>query len=222
MAKRKPLQEFAIIGLGRFGSSLARKLTDLGHNVLGIDEDFIIVQSIADVIAQAVALDATNESALEAADIASFDTVVVAIGEDFENNLLITSTLKSLGVRHVICKTNTDQQRSILLRIGADQVIQPEQDSGARLAMELSIPTMLEHVPMGPNHSIAEIKLPKRYESQSLSQCKMREKYEVTVLIIRRDDALIVSPPPNAILQKGDKLVVLGANDHIAAVSDFN
>ncbi len=215
-------QEFAVIGLGRFGVSLAHKLTELGHNVLGIDKDYALVQTIADDIAQAVSLDAANEMALKAAGIAAFNTVIVAIGEDFEANLLITSALKSVGVKHVICKTNTDRQRAILLRIGADQVIQPERDRGERLAMELSVPTMLEHVPMGAHHSIAEIKLPKRYESQSLAQSNLRQRYGLSVLVIRREDTLIVAPPSNAILQKGDVLVVLGENDSIAKVSDLN
>ncbi len=132
--------EFAVIGLGRFGSSLALTLAERGFSVLGIDRDRSIVQALAGRLTQTVALDSTDEQALRAVDIPSFDTVVVAIGSNFEANLLTTVAVKSLGVPHVICKATTDRQRTILLRVGADRVILPEHEAGCRLAQELAAP----------------------------------------------------------------------------------
>src|SRR4030042_2877044 len=136
-------KEFAIIGLGRFGGSLARRLESLGHPILGIDVDPRLAKEIGDEITEAVILDATDEDALRQVDITAFQTVVVAISGNFEVNALITSTLKKLGIPHVISQSNTDRHREILLRIGADRVILPSGEGGYQLADELSIPGML-------------------------------------------------------------------------------
>lgn len=208
-------REFAVIGLGRFGSSLALTLEEHGHTVLGIDFDATLVQSIADEITQAVTLDATNEEALKAVDIGSFETVIVAIGTDFENNLLTTVALKSLGVRQVICKANQQRQREILLRVGADQVIQPEADAGRRLADELSTPTILEKLALGPDHSVAEITVPHSLAWKSLAQSDLRNSYGLTVLVVKRGDQIQVSPRADYIVHPEDILVVLGSNDRI-------
>ena len=123
--------EFAVIGLGRFGSSLALTLAGRGYTVVGIDRDRALVQEFADELTQTVALDATDEDALRAIDIASFDTVVVAIGADFESNLMATVALKSLGVRHIVCKALSERQQAILLKVGADRVVLPEYEAAA-------------------------------------------------------------------------------------------
>src|SRR5262245_9272400 len=123
-------KEFAVIGLGHFGASLARRLEDMGHTILGIDSNMARVQAIADDISSAIALDATDENALQEADIGAFSTVIVALGESFEDNALVTAYLKSLKIARVICLAETSRHRDILLRIGADQVILSEEDSG--------------------------------------------------------------------------------------------
>jgi trk system potassium uptake protein TrkA len=219
MAKKNHRQEYAIIGLGRFGMSLALRLEELGHTVMAIDEDPVLVQSVADNVTHAAALDATNEEALRVADVASFDTVVVAIGANFEANLLTTASLKNLGVKRVICKTQTNRQRNILLRIGADQVIQPEQNSAERLAQEMSVPAMLERIPLGPGYSLAEVVLPKSLANLTLAQCNLRQQYDVTVLLVKRGDELIMAPPADIIFQPDDILVVLGADVNVTKFS---
>lgn len=216
MAKHKNPREYAVIGLGRFGASLARTLEEQGNSVLAIDNDPELVQSIADFTTQAATLDATNEDALRVVDISSFETVIVAISEDFEANLLITSALKSLGVKHVISKALTDRQRDILLRIGADRVVQPEQSAGRRLAYELSSPTVLERMPLGQQHSLVELVAPASLTHQSIAQLDVRSRYGVTVVLIHRGDEVIAPPPPDLILQTNDVLFVLGTNEDIA------
>jgi len=219
MAKKKHHQEYAIIGLGRFGTSLALKLEKLGHTVMAIDQDPILVQGIADRVTHAAALDATNEDALHVADVVSFDTVVVAIGADFEANLLTTASLKNLGVKKIVCKTQTNRQRDILLRIGADRVIQPEQNSAERLAEEMSTPAMLERITLGPGYSLAEVVLPKSLAHRSLAQCDLRQQYDVTVLLVKRGDELIMAPPADIIFQLDDTLVVLGSDANVTTFS---
>ena len=132
----------------------------MGHIILGIDSDMALVQAIADDITSAVALDATNEDALQEVDITSFGTAIVALADDFEASALITSYLKGLGVARLICLAETRRHRDILLRIGADQVILPEEDSGERLAETLAAPNMLERVLLDADHSLTELKVP--------------------------------------------------------------
>ncbi len=219
MAYINHYQEFAIIGLGRFGISLALKLEELGHSVMAVDQDPVLVQSIADSVTHAATLDATNEDALHVAGIPSFDTVIVAIGADFEANLLTTASLKNICVKNIVCKTQTDRQRDILLRIGADKVIQPEQNSADRFAEEMSTPTMLERITLGPGYSLAEVVLPKSLARRSLAQCDLRQQHQVTVLLIKRGDDLIMAPPADIIFQPEDTLVVLGADEYVTQFS---
>ncbi len=216
MSKRNQPQEYAIIGLGHFGTSLARTLEMLGSSVLAIDKDPVLVQAIADEVTQAATLDATHEDALKAIDILSFSTVIVAIGEDFESSLLIVSSLKTLGVKKVVAKARTDRQRNILQRIGADRVVQPEQSAGRRLAYELNTPMMLERLPIGRGYSLVEVHAPRSVTNQTLLQSDIRNRYDVSVLLIQRGDELIVSPTPNTILQQNDVLFILGSDEAIS------
>jgi len=219
MSKKNSRQEFVIIGLGRFGTSLALKLEELGHTVMVIDEDPVLVQNVADRVAHAVSLDATNEEALRVAGVPSFDTVVVAIGADFEANLLTTASLKNLGVNKIICKTPTNRQRDILLRIGADRVIQPEQNSAERLAEEMSTPSMLERIALGPGYSLAEVVIQQSLAHRTLAQCDLRKEYDVTVLLVKRGNDLIIAPPADIIFQPDDILVILGSDTNVTFFS---
>ena len=220
MSKRSH-QEFAVIGLGRFGSSLAIALEEHGHTVMAIDIDPQLVQSVVDRVTHAAALDSSDEEALRAVDIAVFDTVIVAIGGDFEANLLTTANLKTLGVRRVICKTQTSRQCDILTRLGADRVIQPEQNSARRLAEELSAPAMIEHFNLGKNYGVAEIILPDCLAWQSLAQSDLRNKHHVTVLLIKRGEEVHIAPRADTILQQGDILIVFGENRYINQFSSL-
>lgn len=208
-------QEFAVIGLGRFGSNLAIALEEHGHTVMAIDIDPHLVQNVVDQVTHAATLDSSNEDALRAIDISSFDTVIVAIGNDFEANLLTTVNLKSLGVRQIICKTQTSRQCDILRRLGADKVIQPEQNSARRLAEELSTPAMIEHFNIGQNFSVAEIILPDSLAWQSMAQSNLRNKHHITVLLVKRGEEVHISPRADTILQQGDILIVFGENKYI-------
>jgi len=211
-------KEFAIIGLNSFGGSLARRLESLGHTVLGIDNDPRLVKEIADEITEAVILDATDEDALREVDIAAFQTVVVAISRNFEANALITSTLKNLGIPHVISQSNSDRHREILLRIGADRVILPDEESGYQLADELSIPGMLDHIHLNQDYSLIEIKSPRGLMGKGIESC---EPYEVVVVLILRGDELIISPDQTTRFLPDDTLVILGEKRRLKQFSNL-
>ena len=207
---RRGAHEFAVIGLGRFGSAVALNLLARGFPVLGIDQRASVVQELADRITQVVALDATSEEALRAVDIASFDTAVVAIGTDFESNLMTTFTLKSLGVHRVVCKAMSERQREILLRIGADKVVLPEHDAGARLAWHLAEPQVLDHLDFGVGISVAEVVTPLWLVGQSLMTSALRKRFGINVIAVKRGNHMIVTPAPDIVFARDDVLHVIG------------
>lgn len=217
------IDEFAVIGLGRFGSALALTLESMGHHVLGVDTNMDIVQAMSSRLSHVVSLDSTDEDALRSVDIVEFETVVVAIGTDFENNLLTTVALKNLGVQNVICKANSRRQGDILLKIGADRVVLPEHEAGQRLAEELINPILLDRFHLDRDYSIAELAVPAKFTNQSLAQLDLRAKYNINVLVIKRgEDQVTTSPEADFILLPGDLLVILAPDDKIEELSSFN
>jgi trk system potassium uptake protein len=216
--KKTKENEFAIIGLGRFGGSLARRLEALGHPILGIDVDPRAAKEISDEITETVVLDATDVDALRQVDITSFRTVVVAISRNFEANALITSTLKNLGIPNVICVSNSDRHRDILSRIGADRVILPDEESGYQLADELSIPGMLQRLHLSQDYSLIEINTPHVLVGRGVDAC---EPYELIVVLILRGDELIINPDQSTIFQSEDILVMVGEKRRLAEFSNL-
>lgn len=219
MARRETDREFAVIGLGRFGSSVARFLYERGFRVMGIDVDREVVQQYADELTHTVALDATDEAALSALDLDSFDTVVVSMAEHFEDSVLATSALKKLGVRFVVCKALSERQADILLKIGADRVVLPEKEAGQRLGMELTTPQMLDSMVLGPGYSVAEIEVPDWLVGRSLGESRLRDRFGVTVLVINAPESVIVSPPADYIFQSKNVLVVIGTENAVSRLS---
>lgn len=207
--------EFAVIGLGRFGLSLAVSLAKSGHNVLGIDKDKILVQRASQELTRVVMLDSTDEQALKAVDITSFDQVVVAIGSDFESNLLTTAVLKDLGVKSIICKTTTKRQRDILLRMGADRVVLPEYEAGQRLARSLLVPGALDMLDLGPGYSVVEVRVPSNLVGQTLVDSDLRRGFNLIVLAVRRANETVVIPQARFTLYADDTMVLVGPTENI-------
>ena len=216
--KPEGTKEFAVIGLGRFGASLARRLEEMGQIVLGVDSDMAQVQAIADDITSAIALDATNEDALQEVDITSFGTVIVGIGEDFEANALITAYLKSLGVARVICLAESGRHRDLLLRIGADQVILSDEDSGVRLAETLAAPDMLERVLLDADHSLTEFKAPGSLVRQPVGSLG---RHDVVVVLIQRQGRLLPCPGAETRLEQGDTIFAVGQREQLLDVASL-
>lgn len=218
---RNKKKEFAVIGLGRFGRAVVRTLNEKGYSVLGVDRDPAIVQYISESCTQAVVVDSTNEDSLRALDIASFDTVVVAIGTDFESNLITAVALKALGVRRVICKALSQRQKDILLRVGADQVVLPEADAGRRLGIELAAPNLVDQISFGDSHSVLELRVPDSMADKTLSELDLRNIYGANVVAVRHETSVTVSPRADLILSKNDIIVVIGRTEKIAKLSEL-
>ena len=221
MARRTTSHEFAVIGLGRFGTSVALTLIQHGFSVLGIDRDAAIVQRLADQLTQTVAFDTTDETLLRSVDIASFNTVIVAIGSNFESNLLTTVSLRNLGVRTVICKATTERQESILVKIGADRVVLPEHDAGKRLAQEFISPEIVNRQMLGPEHSFGELRVPASLVGRTLIQSDVRRRFGINVIAIKSRNGLFVSPESDYAFQSDDILVVVATNNNLNTFSNL-
>jgi len=206
------MAEFAVIGLGRFGSSVARTLYDLGHNVLAMDKSEDALHEVVDHVTHAVQIDSTDPDALRAVGITNFDAVVVAIGVDIQESILTTMLLKDLGVKKVVAKAVDDRQGKVLEKVGADTVVFPERDMGVRVAHSLATPNVLEYLELSPQYTIDEVKVPERLDGRTLGELELRAKFGVNVLLILRDSQLLISPSTDARLQSGDVLVVVGEN----------
>jgi trk system potassium uptake protein len=209
---------FAVIGLGRFGQSVARTLVDMGYHVLGIDTDEHTVETMASVLGRVVQADATDAVALKALKIYEYDIVVVAIGDDVEASLLTTLNCKELGVRVVVAKAMSDQHGKALQRIGADKVVYPQRDMGARVAYNLVAGGILDYVRLSQEYSMAELVASPLLVGHSLRELDLRVRYGLNVMAIRRGRKVIVSPRPDDAIKEGDVLVVIGLSDGISKV----
>lgn len=202
--------EFIVIGLGRFGTSLAMTLNAYGHDVLVIDSDPKRVQQVSQVLPHVIQLDATNLEALREVGVEAFDTAVVCIGTDLESNLLATVSLRKLGVRRVIAKARTITQQDILLKVGADEVILPEHEAGVRLARKLAAVDFVDFMELTDDTGVVEIITPVQLVGKSLRETEIRQRYQLTIVAIRRGEQVVISPGANEVIQEGDILVVLG------------
>ncbi|RMF01812.1 MAG: TrkA family potassium uptake protein [Chloroflexi bacterium] len=205
-------REFVVVGLGRFGTSLAMTLHEYGHDVLAIDSDMKKVQRVAQTLPHVVQMDASNIDALREVGAETFDTGVVCIGSDFESNLLVTVVLRKLGVRRVISKATTTTQQEVLLRIGADEVILPEHEAAIRLGRRLSAIDFVDFMELGADTGVVEIITPDAFADKSLHEADIRNRFGLAVIAIKRaaDDTLLVSPGATEVMRPGDTLVMLG------------
>lgn len=210
-------REFAVLGLGRFGTGVALGLAASGATVIGVDRDHDIVQDLADQLDQVIEADATDEQALRLLGISDFDSVVIAIG-DFESNLLTSVALKHLGVRHIVAKALTRRQAEILLKIGADEVVLPEQEAGERLAERLIAPNISRVLREQTGITAGERIVPEQWVGKTLAELHVRRVFGVLAIAIRRGTELLIAPDGDEQFQIGDHVVFVGDQQHLAAL----
>ena len=214
-------QQYAVIGLGRFGVSVARRLHEAGQDVLGIDVSEERIDDAELYVTHAVIADSTDEKALTSIGIRNFDCVIVAIGNDIQSSILTVMILKELGIEKVIAKALGRLHGQVLERIGADWIIYPERDMGERVANQLLSPNMLNYIELSKEYNIEEIMIPSRMAEKSLRELDIRAKYNVSAIAIFREGNIIISPSPDEIIHKGDLLVMIGNREDLAKFSNI-
>jgi len=210
----KPKQ-FAVIGLGRFGTSIAQTLYHMGHDVLAVDQTEERVNAIMKDVTHVVQLDSTNEAALRSLGLENFHVVIVSIGQDIQASILTTLILKELGCQNIVAKARTELHGKVLSKIGANRVVYPEWDMGIRVAHNLASANILDFIELSDDYSIAEVKAPREMAGKTLQQLDLRAKRGVTVLAIKGEAGINVSPGAADRVETGDILVLVGKNEDL-------
>ncbi|TKH05749.1 TrkA family potassium uptake protein [Peribacillus simplex] len=214
-------RQYAVIGLGRFGTSVAHRLYSAGQEVLGIDVNEERVENAELSVTHAVMADTTEEETLKSIGIRNFDCVIVAIGNDMQSSILTTLLLKEIGVKKVIAKALNKNHGQVLTKIGADWVIYPERDMGERVANQLLSPNMLNYIELSKEYNIEEIILPMSMKGKSLRELDLRAKYNISVIAIVSNGEIIIAPSPDQDIHEKDMLLVVGNKEDLAVFANI-
>ena len=209
------MKQFAIFGLGSFGSSLATNLYNLGHDVYAIDKSEELINAIADQVTYAVQADVTDIHALKSIGIQNVDVVIIALSTDLNASFLGVINAKELGVKTVYAKAQTDTHTKVLYQLGVDKVISPEKEMGKKIAYSLTNSSFLDLVELDPTHTLMELEALPNWKDHTLIDLNLRVKYNINVIIIKRNDNVIINPLPEEIIHAKDRLIVLGDSSEI-------
>ncbi len=211
------MKSILLIGMGKFGQTLGEQLLKMGDQVMIVDKDEDKINQLAPKYADALITNCMNEDNLRSLDIPSFDSCVVAIGEDFQSSLEITSLLKDLGAKHVVSKAATAVQRKFLLKNGADEVVYPDYDVAERLAVTLHSHKIFNYIELDNKNSIMEVAVPKSWATKTLAQVNPRKNFGLNLLTVRKQGEIISSLDANYVFEQGDHMLVFGNTENIFA-----
>lgn len=215
----KEMQQFVVIGLGRFGNSVATTLASLGKEVLAIDTHPELIKKIENQVSGAVVADSTANDVLYSLGVQNFDCVINCIGEDMQASILTTIICKDLGVKYIVAKAQNEIHRKVLERIGADMVIFPETYMGKKVAQTLANPSQNEIISLTENFKIVEIPLPETWFDKTLEELNIRKKFKISIIFIKRGEE-VISPEADTKLLQGDTLLVAGDINKINSISN--
>jgi len=212
---------FLVIGMGRFGSSVAVELHRMKHDVLVIDEQEDNIAQVINQVTDGIIGNTTDESVLRSLDIYSFDCVIVALAGTIEDSILTTIQLKELGAKLIVCKAQNERHAKILSQLGADKVIRPEYDMGIRVAHSLARRNIIDYLEISSDYGVIEIFTPKHWVNKTIMKNNLRKKYGITIIAIRGAgiDKVKISPTADEILHEGDILTVIGFKQDLEAIS---
>lgn len=217
---KKQLRQFAVVGLGRFGSAASLELMRFGHAVIGIDINAKIVNTLADQLTLAAIADATDENALKDLNIANCDAAIVAIGENLEASILCVLLLKNLGVNEIWAKATSKPHHTILSRIGVSRIVHPEEEMGMKVAQSLNYPMVNNYMPIDFNLYVVEIKITEKCHNTSIKDLLKDVRDPINpLLVVRRKVEMIKSLEPNFILELNDSLVLSGSLNALASIA---
>ena len=203
------MKSILIIGLGRFGSYMAKKFAELGNEVMVMDKDEERVNELLPFVTSAQIGDATKLSVLESLDVESYDLCVVCVGENFQSSLEATSLLKEAGAKWVLSRASTEIQAKFLLRNGADEVVFAEKQMAEKLAVRYSADNIFDYIQLTPEYAIYEIPTPKSWEGRTIREKNVRVKYNLNILGVKRGDKIDPLPAADYVFDAGARLIVM-------------
>ena len=212
------MKSYVVIGLGRFGQTLARQLCMLGAEVLAMDVSNDLVQQVAEEVTHAVVGDAQDKDVLRALGVRDFDCAIVAIGTDLAASVLTVMNLQELEVPYIICKAHDETHSRVLKKLGVDKVVIPEQENAARLARSLNSHNVLDYIELSKDYGILELPAPQSWVGKTLKELNIRAKLGVNIIAVESGAETNVSPSADYLIREGDIMVVLGDNYSLEAV----
>ncbi len=220
------MRQFAVIGLGSFGSTVALELSGRGLAVLAIDKNHDKVDDIRDSVTHAIVGDGTDPAFLGSIGISEVDVALVALGDDIEASVLVTLNLSEMGIPTIIVKGISPEHGSILSAVGAHQVVFPEKEIAQRIARSLAAPNVIDHIPLAEGYNIVEMVAPEPFVNKTLIDLNLRREYGVELLVIKRalpdsQPAVVVVPGAGETIHAGDKLVIMGASDKVEGLQEL-
>ena len=212
------MKSYMLIGLGRFGAEVARRLCQLGCEVLAVDTNQELVDAISSEVTHAVVADARDKNVLKALGAAEFDCAIVAVGGSLADSVLATMNLKELGVPKVVCKAHDETHKQVLLKLGADQIVIPEQEQAYRLARSLSSRNVLDYIELAEDYGIIDLPVPTGWVGKNLRDMNVRAKLGVNILAVKKEQKIRLSPAADYAFEQGDVVVILGDTAALKAV----
>lgn len=208
-------KEYVVIGLGKFGSQVARTIYEMGNEVLAIDIDEHVVNEIANDVTHSVQLDSTDEQSLKTLGIGNFDVAIIAIGGEIQSSVMTTLLVKELGAKYIIAKANNDLHAKVLQKIGADKVILPEQDMAIRVAHNVASNNIMDYIELSHDYGVVEVTVPDQWVGKTMTELNVRAKYGVNIVAVKNSNTINVTPSPNVVFRKDDKIFAIGNYDEI-------
>jgi trk system potassium uptake protein TrkA len=209
---------YAVIGLGKFGATVARSLFERGHEVVAIDRDRGRVQEIRDSSTQAIEANCTDQDTLRALGLQDADAVVVSLGEQMDASILVTLYLRELGLKQIVVKAISEDHGKVLHLIGATEIVHPERDTARRVARGLGLRSIVEYLPLAADSSLVEVHVPATFVGKTLAELEIRKRYQVLVVAIKRGEGLVIATGGDERLQAGDVLVLVGRDRDLDVV----
>jgi len=210
---------FFVAGLGRFGKSVALTLDKMGYDVMGMDIDEDVVQSVSDQLGYVVCADAADEKNLRLIGADNCDVAIVAIS-NLSASLMATLILRELGIKRIVVRAISEIHGKLVQKIGADKIIYSEREMGVRVAHNLTSPGLLDYIELDNNITVISIHVPKDWVGKGLKDLDVRQKYNINVAAIKRGENMMVNPRPDLLLSGDDTLIILGDNESVKKITD--
>lgn len=211
---KKELEQIAIIGLGKFGMTVAKGLSNYDCDVLAIDSEEALVEAAAPYVTKAVQINALDAEALEACGIKGFDAAIIGIGENIESSLMVALTLKELGVKRIIAKARDEKHAKLLEMIGVNRIVQPEIDSAIKLVNNITTKYIVDKLELSNEYSLVEIEAPKEWFSKNFGELALRQKYSFNIVCVKREGK-VVFPTAGTTVEEGDRLMLMAENKNL-------
>ena len=214
-------KQYAVLGLGGFGSSVALTLQNLGCDVIAVDQSMEKVQAIANKVSYVMKGNVEEPEFMQMLGARNLDGIIIAISTNKEASIMATLLAKEVGVPYIIAKAHDERHEKILLKIGADAIVHPEREMGSRVAKNLVSTDFADWIALSPDYSMVEIETPDKWVGKTLRELEIRRKYNLSVVGCFEGDKVVLNPDPDAPIENGIILIVMGSNKSLQLLKEW-